>query len=57
MNGYQMDILGMMRIKNSLLQWMAQMMEAIIEAEEVEETILLPLQIQTQRTSSMMRFL
>ena|GEM_PF-5999322 len=56
MNGYQMDILGMMRIKNSLLQWMAQMMEAIMEAEEVEETILLPLQIQTQRTSSMMTF-
>ena len=56
MNGYQVHMMRMIRIKNSLLQWMAQMMEAVMEAEEVEETILLPLQIQTQRTSSMMIF-
>ena len=49
----------MIRIKDSLLQWMAQMMDTVMEEVEVEETILLPLQIQTQtqRTSSMMRFL
>ena len=54
MNGCQMDILRMMRIKNSLLLWMAQMTDTVMEAEEVEETIHLPLQI--QRTSSMMIF-
>ncbi len=57
MNGYQVHMMRMIRIKNSLLLWMTQVMGAVMEAEEVEETILLPLQIQTQRTSSMMRFL
>ena len=56
MNGCQMHMMRMIRIKDSLLLWMAQMMGAVMEAEEVEETILLPLQIQTQRTSSMMIF-